>query len=173
MPVPENIRRLIAGKSYTVDTLGMSGAKIFCFEDRTLKIEKQSAESEHERRMLLWLEGRLPAPRVLAAELAEGISYLLMSRMQGEMACSPALIGRPELLARRLAEALQQLWRVDTAGLPDAAQSCLGGKLRLAEERVKKALQHGECGAGNLWGGWFCFSRTAAAVAAGKPAAGG
>lgn len=140
MQLPENIRRLTAGRAYTADTLGMSGAQIFCFEDRVLKIEKQGAESEHEREMLLWLEGRLPAPRVLAAESENGINYLLMSRMRGELACSPALLAQPELLSRRLAGALQQLWQVNTDGMPAAAQSCLEGKLRFAEERVSKGL---------------------------------
>ncbi|MCI8623843.1 MAG: aminoglycoside 3'-phosphotransferase [Provencibacterium sp.] len=140
MNIPERIRQLTAGRPFTADTVGMSGAQILCFEDRVLKLEAISDESDHEREMLAWLEGKLPVPKILCAESRDGQNFLLMSRMEGETACSPRMLDDPGTLVKRLAEALRALWLLDTAGCPNPAYSTLDHKLRLAERRVSAHL---------------------------------
>lgn len=74
--------------------------------------------TEREPAILRWLEGKLPAPKVLAYEAEAGVSYLLMSRIPGRMACDEAFLEKPETLLPRLAEAVRLLWDVDTEGCP-------------------------------------------------------
>lgn len=68
--------------------------------------------------MMEWLSGRLPVPEILACEREEGASYLLMSKVKGDMLCAETYLCRPALLTELLAEGLKLLWSVDPSGLP-------------------------------------------------------
>ncbi len=138
MGLPPEIARQLQNKEYTADTVGKSGAEVLLYEHAVLKIEDCTQESKRERDMLCWLSQKLPVPRVLAWAEEEGKSYLLMSRLQGKMACSPEYLQEPERLTRLLAEALQLLWSVPVGGCPyvNTAEE----KLALAEQRVKTGL---------------------------------
>ena len=116
--IPESIRKLIAGREYTVDGTGMSGSSVLLFPDMALKIGPESPLTDGMLRVMRWLEGKLPAPRALCFERADGREYLLMTRVQGKMACDKAYLSQPELLLRLLSEALHMLWRVDVTGCP-------------------------------------------------------
>ena len=96
--VPVKIRELIEGKPYTVDEIGKSGNQVLIFEDMVLKIEKRSDYVEKQVRIMRWLEGKLPAPKILAFELQEEKSFLLMSRVQGEVACAEYYLEHPQVL---------------------------------------------------------------------------
>lgn len=135
MNIPESIKAYIKGKSYLLDRMGMSGAKILCFDDMVLKIESIGEEADQEYERMLWLQGRLPVPEILCREVEEDKSYLLMSRMPGEMACSDKYFHEPEELVRLLAEGLQMLWHLDIHGCPFLNDT--QNKLRLAEIQVK------------------------------------
>lgn len=75
MQLPEKIRTLIPEETYRLDETGMSGSSVLLFRDRVLKIQKRSRESENERRMMAWLQDRLPVPRMLAWE-EKGILFI-------------------------------------------------------------------------------------------------
>ena len=94
--IPESIHAHIKGKSYSLDKTGMSGAKVLCFDDMVLKIEPFGEAVNQEYEKMLWLQGRLPVPEILCREVEEDKSYLLMSRMPGEMACSDKYFYEPE-----------------------------------------------------------------------------
>ena len=83
MYIPAPIRAQIDGQPYTLDSIGMSGARILCFPDKVLKISPLNEEAEDERRMMDWLSGRLPVPKLLDALTENRTSYLLMSRLEG------------------------------------------------------------------------------------------
>ncbi len=112
--LPAEIAALVAGKPYKQEEIGRSGAVILMYEEMVLKIEKTSAVSDHEYAILRWLDGKIPAPRVLAFARAEGKNYLLMTRLSGEM----AHLFSPEEATRALAEGLKMLWALDTTGCP-------------------------------------------------------
>lgn len=135
MYIPDSIKAYTKGRPYTLDGVGMSGARILCFEDMILKIEPSGEEVDHECQMMLWLKDRLPVPDVLCREEKEGMNYLLMSRMSGEMACADKYYREPDELVRLLAEGLKILWQVDVRGCPYVND--VRNKLRLAEEQVK------------------------------------
>lgn len=85
--LPEEIKAYIGTRTSTIDTFGLSGSTVFLYDDMVLKRSPQNEESENELTMLRLLADRLPVPRLLAHTLADGHSYLLMSRLSGKMAC--------------------------------------------------------------------------------------
>lgn len=138
MFLPERIRRLVAGQNGETDHVGMSGSSVVLYDNCVLKIQEYHEEAENEYRMLQYLEGRLPVPRIYAHEVSEGKSYLLMSRCEGEMSCSREYMEKPAVLCRLLADGLKRLWETDISGCPsDQRLSC---KLVQAEYQVEKGL---------------------------------
>ncbi len=136
--LPESIQRLIAGKPYTLDDIGMSGNQVLIFEDMVLKIEQRSDYVEKQVRIMQWLEGKLPAPKVLAFEMQEDKSYLLMSRVKGDMACAEYYLEHPQVLLKALAEALMMLWALDISDCPNLRD--LDAELAEAKYRVENDL---------------------------------
>lgn len=136
--VPVKIRELIEGKPYTVDEIGKSGNQVLIFEDMVLKIEKRSDYVEKQVRIMRWLEGKLPAPKILAFELQEEKSFLLMSRVQGEVACAEYYLEHPQVLLKALAEALKMCWAVDVLDCPNIRD--LDAELAEGKYRVENGL---------------------------------
>lgn len=84
---PAEINKYIEGREHRIDSIGKSGSKVLCFDDIVLKIERQSEEADKEYNLLKWLYSQLPVPEVIAFHRSQGINYLLMSKLDGEMAC--------------------------------------------------------------------------------------
>ncbi len=127
--LPENIKKLIDGKPYKTDDVGLSGSQIFVFDDYVLKIETVRDKAIREQndetvRVMRWLEGKLPVPKVLGyecdnnSECDGGKQYLLMSRVAGKMSCDTYYLEKPRELVRLLASALKMLWSIDVQGCP-------------------------------------------------------
>jgi len=136
---PENIERLIAGKEYTVDSIGRSDGAVYIFDDMVLKSEKCTDNAISTVEMMKWLSGRLPVPEVLAHEVEDGKSYLLMSRIKGRMALDRYFLEeRPDELISLLAEGLKMLWSIDISDCPRMCD--LDTELIRARERVEKGL---------------------------------
>lgn len=138
MHLPVSIRAMLGNQSYTLDRTGKSGAQILLFPHCVLKIEPAGEESNNEHTMLQWLQGRLPVPEVLASEAADGVNYLLMTRLPGQMACAQPYLDDPALLMHCLAGALQMLWSVEVSQCPCGLTT--ERKLALAEYRVAHGL---------------------------------
>lgn len=109
MKLPESISRLIAGKQYSIDDVGMSGSQILVFDDTVLKIVKCREENDNTVQMMRWLEGRIPVPRVICYEQDNEYQYLLMSKLTGKMSCDEYYMERPQELLTLLAEAMKML----------------------------------------------------------------
>jgi len=136
--IPENIKKIISNEKYETDSIGMSDSNVLCFENYVLKIEKEREESNNEHHMMKWLNGKLPVPEVIAFEKVNGINYLLMSKIDGEMACSEKYLNNPQKLINLLADGLKMLWSIDISSCP--YNSRLDIKLKRAEYRVKNNL---------------------------------
>jgi len=102
--LPQELRSLVARKHYAVDDVGMSASKVLIFDDMVLKIQPERQETRTEKRMLSWLDGKLPVPKLVYHTVEEGINYLLMSRIKGKMACDAELMENPGQLVPILAE---------------------------------------------------------------------
>lgn len=138
MQLPMKIRKLIANEEYKTDDIGKSDSSVLIFKDKVLKVQKCSEESENEYNMMLWLKGKLPIPNVLAYEVADDKSYMLMSKCDGEMSCEKEYMQNPRTQAKLLADGLQKLWSVDIADCP--VNSSLKYKLAMAEYNVVHGL---------------------------------
>ena len=118
--IPDGIQKLIQSRPYTVDGTGMSGSQVLLFPEFVLKISKPSELTPGMVRVMRWLEGKLPAPRVIHFEKDGEKEYLLMTRVNGKMACDKSYLEQPELLLSLLAEALHMLWQVDWTDCPQS-----------------------------------------------------
>ena len=136
--IPERIGKRIAGKPYAADEIGMSGAKILVFNDCVLKIGRYWEKNADTVRVMRWLEGKLPAPKVLCFGEDGERQYLLMSRVPGRMACDPYWLERPRELLALLAEAMRMLWRTYASGCPRNRD--LDAELSEARYRVENHL---------------------------------
>lgn len=138
MILPQSIQTRVDGKAYTCDNIGKSGSSVLCYEDMVLKIEPAQPRFHDDIAMLRWLDGRLPVPKVLEAIQENGTQYLLMSRIQGIMACDPEFTKNPDMLAQMLADALKMLWSVDILDCPKHRR--LEDDLLEARERIQSGL---------------------------------
>ena len=138
MFLPEKIKRLIADERFETDTVGMSEASVLVGKNKVLKVQEYSEEAENEYRMMRFLHGKLPVPLPYAHEVADGKSYLLMSKCKGQMSCSHAYMENPAVLCRLLADGLKKLGSMDIAGCP--SYQSLPHKLAMAEYNIANGL---------------------------------
>lgn len=118
MNYPAGIARYLNHKTGHIDHVGMSGSTVIVYDDCVLKIEPASERAVTTAAVMGWLEGRIPAAKVIHHEIEGGKSWLLMSRMPGVMSCDPEYMAQPEILISALADGLKMLQRTDTAGCP-------------------------------------------------------
>ena len=116
--LPDSIDKLLDGKAYTRDNVGLSGSEILIFDDSVLKITSCNIEDEETVNIMKWLEGKIPAPKVIAYEKDKDFQYLLMSKVPGQMSCDDYFLSHPAELLDILAEALKALWSVDISDCP-------------------------------------------------------
>lgn len=135
---PEAIKKLIDGKEFTTDEIGMSGNQVLIFEDMVLKIEDDLAEAQGQVLMMRWLQGKIPVPQILAYQVSEGKSYLLMEKMQGKMSCDREYLENHKVLLEALSEGLKMLWNVDITECPHRCD--LDKMLTKARMRVEKGM---------------------------------
>ena len=135
--LPEDLYDLVAGMPYEADGIGRSESQVLLFSDRVLKIEAYKPETDESVRMIRWMEGRVPVPKVLYYGVEDGKSYLLMKRIRGHMACDDKQMQDREGLHGLLAEALHMLWQADITDCP---------RVRTIEEDLRKARQRVEQG---------------------------
>lgn len=144
MFLPETIRNLIEEETYKIDNIGMSGSSVFLYKDKVLKVQEYNEEAENEYRMMQYLsdsygkQGKLPVPDVYAYEIADGKSYLLMSKCAGQMACADEYMRNPAVQCKLLADGLKRLWSIDISDCPSDQR--LPHKLARARYHIENGL---------------------------------
>lgn len=136
--LPENIKKIVSGKEFRLNNIGMSKAKIFVFDDYVLKIENKCDKTDETVNMMRWLDGKVPVPKVICYEEDSEFQYLLMSRITGKMSCDEEFLSQPQILTKKLAEALNMLWSVDISDCPRIIS--LDSELKEARYRVENNL---------------------------------
>ncbi|MBE6665624.1 MAG: aminoglycoside 3'-phosphotransferase [Ruminococcaceae bacterium] len=131
--IPSSVARHLKNEDFHTDDIGRSDSSVLVFSDRVLKMEKTSELSDSEHEMLLWLDGKLPVPRVIAFERENGFNYLLMTRQSGNMACEHGL--PEEEVSRLLAKGLKMLWQTDISDCPK--KRTISSMLTEAEQKIK------------------------------------
>lgn len=138
MRQPPEIAAHTKGKDFTLDSTGLSGSTVAIFDEFVLKSEPVSEESENNLAMLRWLDGKIPAPRVLESVVLGGFRWTLMTRISGEMSCAEANRTDPHRLVRVLADALKSLWSIDISGCP------VDQSPRAKLDRAKRIIELGQ-----------------------------
>ena len=114
--IPSTVAERIGDEPFQTDDIGRSDSAVLLFSDKVLKIEKTSDMSDNEYEILRFLEGKLRAPRVLGFARENGFNYLLMSRLEGDMACRTDRT--PEEVSEALARGIRLLRGTDISGCP-------------------------------------------------------
>lgn len=138
MYLPDRIRKKVDKLAYGINSVGMSGASVLCYDDMVLKIGRDAEDHERSKAMLSYLEGKLPAPRIIEECEENGLCYMLMTRIKGKMACAGEYTDNAAELLPILADGIKLLWRVDTHGCPQ--QNMLDTKLAHARRSVELGL---------------------------------
>ena len=115
---PKELLALIQGQNFCTNSTGMSGSQVLESNNAVLKIQPSAKSFIEKVKMLKWLEGRMPVPKVLYHGVSANKSYLLMTKIKGRMACDPIYLTAPELLIPLLADALKRLWSADITSCP-------------------------------------------------------
>ena len=136
LSLPAELAGHTAAKPFTLDRTGLSGSTVAIFEDFVVKSEPVSEETENHLAMLRWLDGKIPAPRVIGTVARDGFRWTMMTRISGEMACADTYRTDPHRLVRVLAQALKSLWTVDVSGCP--VDQSPDAKLARAREIVEQ-----------------------------------
>ena len=143
--VPGSIADSVSGYHWTKITIGASSARTYRLR-RTgsptvyLKIDsaKPKRELDQERRVLGWLEGKLPVPRVLKFDHDEQTDFLLLSEVPGTNAAE--LVGhldKPQIVVL-LSNGLKMVHGLSTEGCP--FERSLDSVIQEADFNVKNGL---------------------------------
>ncbi len=138
MEFPDSILEIIKDNNYVLNKIGMTKAKILIYNDMVLKIENESEESNNEYYMMKLLSSKLPIPKIIFYENRDNINYLLMSKLNGNMANSQMFAYNIRNIIKILANGLKILWNVEINN--DFYDNSLDNKLRLASYRVDNNL---------------------------------
>jgi kanamycin kinase/aminoglycoside 3'-phosphotransferase-3 len=136
--LPQIIKNRIDDLKWTCDDIGMSNSTILLYDEMVLKIEKISRSSEHENMLLNWLDDKLPVPKIIEAITQDGYSFMLMSKLPGEMACSENNILNIGDTVVALATGLKLLWQIDIASCPFSNK--ITNKLTQADYNIRNDL---------------------------------
>lgn len=118
MYLPIGIQGVIGQRKHQIDTIGLSGAGVYIYDDIVLKVQKTSPEAENELKMLAWLDKKLPVPQIYEHICENGYMYIIMDKCSGMMACDSHFMANPKHQTQLLAGALQLLWSVEIADCP-------------------------------------------------------
>lgn len=136
--IPDSINKLISDKNGTYDEIGMSSSTVITYDDCVLKIEDYRDIQDETVKMMRWLDCKIPVPKVIAYEVVDGKSYLLMSRIDGKMSCDEYYLEHPKELLALLSEGLKMLWQIDISNCPRCRD--INAELKEAKYRVENGL---------------------------------
>ncbi|WP_074351544.1 APH(3') family aminoglycoside O-phosphotransferase [Proteiniborus sp. DW1] len=110
---PKDLNELLAGMSCEENNIGCSNAGVYKYYNDNvsyyLKIQPSSQELEKEYKIIDWLRDKLPVPKALYFNSYNGLDYLLMTEVDGEMLCSDNLLSKPEETVKLLADGIKML----------------------------------------------------------------
>ena len=123
--LPNALEKILDGYACTKNSIGCSSAEVYKYSNNAeslyLKIDKEGGELRLECDILRWLEGKVPAPAVKYWCAYDGAYYLLMSEVEGHMACAcpEDILCEPyETTVKLLADGLLMLQSVNKSVCP-------------------------------------------------------
>ncbi len=161
---PASILQLVRGEKASEVGIGCSAARVFRIEmesgkRRYLKVQTVVGPETlaHEAAILEWLQGRLPAPEVLAFADSGEQEYLVISEVAGQDCVAAMATEDHKTITQLLAEGLRQVHTVGIMDCPfderiDAklAQARLNVNLGLVDEDDFDEERRGQMTAGEI-----------------------
>ncbi|WP_105615800.1 APH(3') family aminoglycoside O-phosphotransferase [Vallitalea okinawensis] len=136
---PDKISQYINGMSVIENDIGLSKARLFHLKkgnkELYLKVEKDNLESMQEQIVMQWLQDKLEVPKIISNCNYENYNYLLMTKVNGEMACTEKSLCNPKCLVKALADGIFRLQSVSIADCP--FDWSLSNKLDKAWKRIE------------------------------------
>ncbi|MEW6547287.1 MAG: APH(3') family aminoglycoside O-phosphotransferase [Bacillota bacterium] len=145
-PGPRLLTNLLRTQTWREVTLGASASRVFRLtapntqETCYLKCSRIGTGPDlcGEKDRLVWLQGKLPVPRVLSYEEDRDWQYLLISEVEGVPACDPSFGQDPLSLVAMLAQGLRLIHSVRTESCPFDAR--LEAQIARAHRRMLDGL---------------------------------
>ena len=123
--LPYDLAALLGGYSCEKNRVGCSSARVYHYYNANcnlyLKIRQADGEARCEHDLLVWLDGRLPVPVVKYWGEQDGLAYLLMTEVTGQMCCKcpeDNLLEPFDVTVKLLAKGLLMLQAVDITDCP-------------------------------------------------------
>lgn len=143
MYLPEEIKQFVRNMEYIKEGGGKSKADVYKIFDSEktyyLKAEKRCDETIREHEMYKWLKGKIPVPEVISECFENGMDYLLIENVKGNMLESKYYRNNPELLVKLAAEGLNLLWEVPVSECPFDAS--IESKLNKVKKRIDNGIK--------------------------------
>ena len=114
----------------------MSKSDVLIFSKYVLKIQKHTVETDNERDIAAWLNGRISVPQILEYCVENETAYTLMTRVNGKMLCDEEFLSNFAKMIRYVSEGIKQLWNVNVDDCPQ--------KVSRLDERLKEARRNVE-----------------------------
>lgn len=119
---PSDLKILLNGMNCEADNIGCSTAGVYrYYNDKVsyyLKIQPTFNELKKEHEIMEWLQHKLPVPRKIYFKSYDGLDYLLMTEIEGEMLCSDYHINNPEETVKLLADGIKMLQSISVKNCP-------------------------------------------------------
>lgn len=113
MSFPKVIQKHLRNKHFILSEVGMTDSNVYVYDDFILKVEDTYHESNREYEVMKWLENRVVVPKIIEFIRENNKNYLLMTKIEGKMACDKSLLEDIDKLIKLLAKALKELWKID------------------------------------------------------------
>ena len=126
--IPEKIKKIVDNQIYTRNEIE--------FSKYVLKIQKHTVETDNERDIAAWLNGRISVPQILEYCVENETAYTLMTRVNGKMLCDEEFLSNFAKMIRYVSEGIKQLWNVNVDDCPQ--------KVSRLDERLKEARRNVE-----------------------------
>ncbi|MCI9565112.1 MAG: hypothetical protein HFG30_03770 [Eubacterium sp.] len=134
--IPEKIKKIVDNQIYTRNEIEMSKSDVLIFSKYVLKIQKHTVETDNERDIAAWLNGRISVPQILEYCVENETAYTLMTRVNGKMLCDEEFLSNFAKMIRYVSEGIKQLWNVNVDDCPQ--------KVSRLDERLKEARRNVE-----------------------------
>jgi aminoglycoside phosphotransferase len=144
--LPADLRDILKHSSWEMNTIGYSATETYLIKginkgkNSYLKIISPASGSSlfPEKRILEWLQGKLPVPQIYYFREVEGKEYLLISEIKGLNAADDFFISDPAKMVPLVAKGLRLIHSVDIMNCPFDQR--LDVKIKEAKSRVENGL---------------------------------
>lgn len=123
--LPHDLAKILGGFNCVKNRVGCSTAGVYRYynanEALYLKIARADGDIRREHGLLLWLDGKLPVPSIIYWREQDGLAYLLLTELPGQMCCKcpeDTVLEPVENTVKLLANGLLMLQGVDISDCP-------------------------------------------------------